>query len=105
MTKEEKPDRALVDKWLDLTRRQLPAAAGRHGWPIRLDHCFMRVCLDVACGRPWHEIVEKPAIRHAPAAMLARAVQVAEDVLAHPDRLAGLNEESLRLRRKSRPAR
>ena len=87
-------------RWLDLTRRQLPVAATRHGWPIRLDHCFMRVCLDAACGRPWHEVVARPAIRHAPDAVLARAVAVAEHLLAHPDRLVALNTASLRLRGK-----
>ena len=89
-------------RWLDLTRRQLPEAALRHRWPIRLDHCFMRVCLDAACGRPWHEVIARPAIRHAPDAVLASAVDVAEHILSHPEALAGLNAESLRRRGKQR---
>ena len=93
-------DQALVARWLDLTRRQLPAAAGQHGWPIRLDHCFMRVCLDAAYGRPWHEVVERPAIRNASDADLARAVEIAEGVLARPETLPGLNDASLRMRGK-----
>jgi hypothetical protein len=93
-------DRALVARWLDLTRRQLPAAAAAHGWPIRLDHCFMRVCLDAAYGRPWHEVLPRPAIRHAAAADLARAIGVAEGVLARPETLAALNLASLRMRGK-----
>ncbi len=95
-------DRALLARWLDLTRRQLPQAAARHGWPIRLDHCFMRVCLDAACGRPWHEVIARPAIRNASDAELARAVAVAEGLLARPDTLTALNAESLRLRGKRR---
>ncbi len=91
---------ALVARWLDLTRRQLPQAAVEHRWPIRLDHCFMRVCLDAAYGRPWHEVVARPAIRHASDADLARAVAVAEGVLAEPHTLSALNEESLCLRGK-----
>ena len=85
-------------RWLDLTRRQLPEAAEGQGWPIRLDHCFMRVCLDTACGRPWHEVIARPAIRHASDAVLARAIEVAERILADPETLPALNGESLRLR-------
>ena len=93
-------------RWLDLTRRVLPGMAAAEGWPIRLDHCFMRVCLDAAFGRPWHEAVRRPAVRHMTEAELARAVAVAERVAATPALLFELNAESLRLRGKvgRRPA-
>ncbi|MGI4951096.1 MAG: hypothetical protein ACRYGM_04770, partial [Janthinobacterium lividum] len=45
----------LARRWLELTRRVLPGMAAAEGWPICRDHCFMRVCLDNAMGRPWHE--------------------------------------------------
>ena len=92
---------ALLARWLDLTRRVLPGMAAAEGWPIRLDHCFMRVCLDAAFGRPWHEAVRRPAVRHMTEAELARAVAVAERVVATPALLPGLNAESLRLRGKA----
>ncbi len=37
---------ALAERWLELTRVVLPAMAGPQHWPIRLDHCFMRACLN-----------------------------------------------------------
>ena len=86
---------ALVDRWLALTRRVLPGMAVAEGWPIRLDHCFMRVCLDAAIGRPWHEAVRRPAIRHLTEAQLAAAVAVAERIRAEPGLLPGLNRQSL----------
>ena len=86
---------ALVDHWLALTRRVLPGMAVAEGWPIRLDHCFMRVCLDAAIGRPWHEAVRRPAIRHLTEAQLAAAVAVAERIRAEPGLLPGLNRQSL----------
>lgn len=92
-------DRKLA-RWLDLTRRVLPGMAGEHGWPISLDHCFMRVCLDAAMGRPWHEAIRRPAIRHMTDAQLDHAIAVAEQVLANPAVLPGLNRDSLRLRGK-----
>ena len=76
------------------------AAAER--WPIRLDHCFMRVCLDAAFGRPWPEAVRRPALRHMTDAEMARAVAVAERVAAEPSFLPAMNARSLRLRGKLR---
>ncbi len=90
---------ALVARWLTLTRSVLPGMAAAERWPIRADHCFMRVCLDHAAGGRWDAAFRRPAIRHMPDADLARAVAVAELVVAAPDRLPGLNAQSLQWRR------
>jgi hypothetical protein len=91
-----------VARWLHLTRVVLPGLAGTHRWPIRHDHCFMRVCLDLAIGAPWHQQVRRPAIRHLEDAQLARAIALAERIAADPASLAALNQESLALRGKQR---
>ena len=93
---------ALVERWSALTRQILPALAAEHGWPINLDHCFMRVCLDAALGAPWTATVERPAIRHMDGGQLAAAVRVAEGIAARPDTLAALNARSLEGRRAAR---
>lgn len=96
------PDRqALLERWLELTRTRLPALATQHGWPIRLDHCFMRVCLDVSIGARWDSVVPRPAIRTLSTAQLARAVAQAEAIIADPASLPGLNRASLRMRHKA----
>ena len=69
-------------------------------WPIALDHCFMRVCLDSAIGQRWDEVVARPAILNATDAQLARAVAVAEAIAAKPALLPGLNTASLQMRGK-----
>ena len=92
----------LLERWDDLTRRVLPGMAAAQRWSIRADHCFMRVCLDTAFGRPWHEAIPRPAARHASSAELARAVAVAERLRDVPGDLPSLNRESLRLRGKLR---
>ncbi len=74
------------------------AAAQR--WPIRLDHCFMRVCLDAALGARWDSLVRRPAVRHLSDAQLAEAVAVARRIVAEPSLLRPLNDASLRLRRR-----
>ena len=96
MTREQ-----LAAHWLDLTRRVLPGMAGVD-WPIRLDHCFMRVCLDHALGQPWHQRVRRPAIRHLGDDELRRAIAIAERIAADPAVLPGLNAQSLAWRRASR---
>ena len=98
------PDRtALADRWLDLTRRILPAMAAEQRWPIRYDHCFMRVCLDAAMGAPWPQIVKSPAIHHMTDIQLGAAIAIAERIATQPELLRPLNQQSLNQRRSSNP--
>ncbi|WP_376099291.1 hypothetical protein ACE7GA_10900 [Roseomonas sp. CCTCC AB2023176] len=89
---------ALLARWDVLTRTVLPGMAAAEGWPIALDHCFMRVCLDAAIGARWDGVVRRPAVQHLSDAQLAAAVAVAEEVAANPARLPALNAASLRMR-------
>ena len=93
---------ALVERWLLLTREILPAMAAGENWPIRFDHCFMRVCLDDAMDRPWTEVVRRPAIVTMSDAQLAAAVRTAESIVERPETLPVLNERSLQRRRAAR---
>jgi hypothetical protein len=90
----------LLAQWLDLTKRQLPAQAAGHAWPVHADHCFMRICLDATFGRPWREAIDAPAIRHISDGDLARAVAIARRIVDDPAILPELNRASLRLRQK-----
>jgi hypothetical protein len=92
----------LAARWLELTRTILPGMAPAQRWPIRFDHCFMRVCLDHALGRPWHDAVRRPAIRHLEPDQLRAAIAVAEGIVAEPARLRPLNDASLAWRRAAR---
>ncbi len=92
----------LLARWSALTRGVLPGMARGEGWPIHLDHCFMRVCLDAAVGAPWHASVARPAVRHLTDAQLAAAVRIAEGIAAEPGTLPALNDASLRGRAAAR---
>ena len=92
---------ALLERWTLLTGTVLPAMAARHDWPIRLDHCFKRVCLDAALGARWDTLVRRPAYRHLDLSQLAAAVSQAEAIVALPSLLPHLNRASLRLRGKA----
>ena len=93
---------AQLARWRELTQAVLPGMAAAQGWPIRLDHCFMRVCLDHAYGGVWTAHSRRPAIAHMDGEALARAVMVAEGVRDHPSRLVDLNRQSLVWRGKLR---
>ncbi len=95
----------LLARWNVLTRDTLPAMAPTHQWPIRLDHCFMRVCLDAALGARWDTLVRRPAVRHLTCAQLARAVAIAERITQEPTLLPSLNTQSLHYRQKRDPFR
>lgn len=103
MNPEEAARAALEARWLDLTRRDLPAAR-RPGWPVRFDHCFQRILLDAACGGVWYDAIpRRPAYRHAPGPILRRAVALGEEVLAGAADLGALNARSLAWREAARP--
>lgn len=87
---------ALETRWLDLTRRVLPALAGERGWPVRLDHCFQRILLDNALGGRWYDhVARRPAYRYLPADALARAVALGEGCASGAADLPALNRRSL----------
>lgn len=85
-------------RWRELVEIDLPAAAGHRRWPVRLDHCFARILLDVTCGCPWRQRVRAPAWKNAPVAVLREAIETGEAVLAGDLDLGELNQRSLRLR-------
>merc|ERR1719252_204886 len=95
---------ALEKRWFDLMRQELPAAArAEKGWPIRLDHCFMRVALDNSFGQCWYEVLDqrKGAVKSMSDAQLEGAVAVAEKMLKNGKSLVvEMNMESLRFRKK-----
>lgn len=95
-----------------MTREQLRAAidvrvarlverAAAESWPIRADHCFLRIAYDNAVGAKWDTVVKPPAWRNLPQNGLADALNLLEAMHDLP-KLYGLNETSLALRRQVR---
>jgi hypothetical protein len=96
---------ALLRRYLELVRADLPARAARDGWVLRQDHCFGRVLLDDAVGRCWYEVLDRrrPAFRQLDDAQLAGAVALGERLLAEGDPLLRqVNDRSLAWRGKRR---
>ena len=98
MTRDEQ-----VRRLKELTEHVLPALAHERRWPIRLDHCFKRVCFDWAFGDIWYNHVKRPAEKHLNGEPLARALACAEELAVGPDSLLQeRNQASLRWRGKLR---
>lgn len=96
----------LESAWLHLTRVTLPALARTNRWPVSADHCFQRILLDNAVGGRWYDAVaRRPAYRHLPDAVLARARALAEAVAAGDADLTALNARSLAWRTGRTPGR
>lgn len=98
-------DEDLQQRWLTLTRQDLPARARAERWPLRADHCFQRVILDTVCGGRWYDSVPgRPAYRHLGHDRLAAATDLAEHLATAPDAgtlLRRLNTRSLGYRGKA----
>lgn len=92
-----------IARWKMLTEHLLPQRAREQRWPLRLNHCFKRVCLDHAFQDVWYDHLRKPAERHIDGDALGRALRCAEDLLSDDGTLLrSRNAESLRWRGKLR---
>jgi hypothetical protein len=94
----------LQDRWLALTKRELPDRARSERWPLRFDHCFQRVLLDAACGGRWYDAVpERPAYRALDDERMRTALALGDRLATEPDAvrlLEALDAQSLRWRGK-----
>ncbi len=96
-------ERNGIARWKYLTEVALPQRALQEHWPLRLDHCFKRVCLDYTFGGVWYRFLAKPAERNLTGDALVRAVQCAEEILQEGrPLLVTRNRESLLYRGKLR---
>ena len=99
------PSRAqLVAEYERLTKEVLPRLAAERRFPIRFDHCFQRVALDVAFGGCWYAHLDRkkgPAIKQIGVAPLARAVEAARRMADEGvEAVRELDAQSLRWRGK-----
>ncbi len=61
----------------------------------------MRVLLDNAVGTAWPRVIRRPAIRHADAVTMSRAIALGEAAVRDPALLPAMNRRSLDWRRRS----
>lgn len=95
--------RAALRAELNATVARLVARAAAEAWPIRADHCFLRIAYDVAVGAKWDTVVARPAWASLSFEAL-RAAIVVLDTIERGGRpaLQSLNDASLAFRRAAR---
>ncbi len=82
---------------------RLIARATAERWPIRADHCFLRIVYDNAVGAKWDTLHARPAWRTLPEPGLAAALTIAERIEREGlPALTKLNAASLAWRGKRR---
>ena len=104
-----------MQRYKALFNLELPVVAREQKWPVRLnhclmrvalDHCLMRVALDHHCGRCWYEVLDRKM-----GALKSLSIADIEAVIALGERMrsqgrnfvVALNRRSLDLRGKRGP--
>lgn len=87
----------LVSRYIVLTKEVMPKMARDPAkkWPVRNDHCFQHIILDIVCEGPWFEHLSRPAYKSLSHEQAVRAVQLCEDIIANHVNLSDLNRQSL----------
>ena len=99
---------ALRTRLRRLANEEFPAVArSAPGYPIYLNHCFLRVVYDNLFDRPWREVLrgKEPAVQQLDARQLREAVALGEAIRDDPALCRDLNARSLELRGKVGPRR
>ncbi len=97
------PDRHALRADLDAAVARLVTRAAAERWPIRADHCFLRIAYDAAAGAKWDTIFARPAWASLPLDRLAAALTVLHRIEREGRAaLDPLNAASLAFRRASR---
>lgn len=93
---------SLKDRLRQLANEDFPRAARSGGYPVRYNHCFLRIVYDNLFGCKWREALpgKTPAIHQLTDEQLRRAIALGEEVIADPDLARELNDRSLRWRGK-----
>ena len=87
---------------LRLANEVFPAVAKTGDYPVRFNHCFLRIVYDNLFGARWQEVLPpgQPAYKQLSPEQLAGAIELGEAVIADPAYCRTLNERSLHWREK-----
>jgi hypothetical protein len=93
------------DRYLELTRTELPAKARLGKWVVTEDHCFMRIILDQLFQDCWYDHLDRRLVAYKQLnnEQLTRAIAMGEQLLTgDTTTLNRWNNESLAWRGKQK---
>ena len=87
----------VVSRYMVLTKEIMPhlARTSHRHWPVRNDHCFQRIVLDVVCGGVWYDHLLRSAYENLTHDLAANAVDLCNDIILGDADLVVLNRKSL----------
>lgn len=94
-------DRDEIERGFNyMVESMLPELAEEHGWSVRFNHCFRRICYDVSVGDKWDSFVsDTPAYESLALADLVTAYSCARVMVVVGEPVVTmLNEVSLMYR-------
>ena len=100
---------ALRGELLYLANEKFPAVAKTGGYPVRFNHCFLRIVYDNLFGARWQTVLPNPkdrasrgqaAYKQLDAEQLSRAIEIGERIIDDPEACRELNRKSLNWRGK-----
>lgn len=78
-----------------LTETTLPGLAHERGYPVHLDHCFKRICMDNAVRGYWRDQIAAPFYKNATYLQLVTALGIARAIVEEKADVSVLNQRSL----------
>jgi hypothetical protein len=88
----------LNDDIEHLAKKVLPKRAKQENYPVRFDHCFLRIAYDATVGGKWDESIDRPFKHNASTDQLETAKRRLEQMVEDPNLCHRLNEKSLKYR-------
>lgn len=87
----------LKDRLRHQANVEFPAAARSGDYPIRFNHCFLRVVYDNLFGTKWQTVLSpgQPAIHQLTGEQLEEALRIGRRVIDDPEVCRALNQRSL----------
>lgn len=95
---------SLKDQLRQLANVDFPVAAKSGAYPVRFNHCFLRIVYDNLLGGRWQDKLAKgkPAIHQLNDQQLREAIALGQRLIDDPELTRELNVNSLRWRGKLR---
>ena len=87
----------LKDQLRHQANETFPAAARSGNYPVRFNHCFLRIVYDNLLGDRWQNVLAKgtPAIHQLDEEQLTEALRIGRSIIDDPERCRALNRRSL----------
>lgn len=91
----------MIEEWKQVVLELVSLAQqNTQMYPVKYNHCFIRIILDQLCQDCWYNHISKPAIYNMTNEQLSKAIELAKVIIKHPEICWVWNMQSLKWRGK-----